>query len=136
MSEQRQLVWLDMMRAKDQNTKRYLKALGGRIAARRKELGITQVQLAKTLGATQKVVTSYETGDCQIPVWRIPVLAEALQIPVEDLLGVKNGQKGKRGREPKLLKQLEEIRQLPRSEQQFVSKLLENVLEKAATAAH
>jgi len=108
----------------------FLEDLGSRIAARRKELGLTQIELAARINATQKIITSYERATCQIPVWRLPVLAEALGMSVEDLLGATKISRG-RGRESKLEKQLDRVKQLPRSEQQFVIRMLDNALAHA-----
>ena len=43
-------------------------ALGGRIAALRKQQDITQVQLAELIGVTQQTINSYETGRRRVPV--------------------------------------------------------------------
>lgn len=110
--------------------KDFLAVIGDRIAARRKELGLTQIDLADRIGASQKIITSYERATCQIPVWRLPVLADALGMSVEELLGTEKPQRG-RGRESRLEQQLDKVKQLPRSEQQFVIKMLDNALAHA-----
>jgi transcriptional regulator with XRE-family HTH domain len=111
--------------------KRFFEELGVRIVARRKELGITQTDLGKRISVTQQVIASYETAHRQIPACRIPVLATALEMPVEELMGLQAAN-GKRGPKSKLEKQLEEVRQLPKPEQQFVSQFLEKMLAKAS----
>jgi len=82
------------------------------------------------LGVKQQVVASYEVGRRRVPASCLPQLSQALGVTVEELLGL-CGPGGKRGPTPKIQRQLERIRQLPKSEQAFVSKLLENVIEKA-----
>ena len=105
----------------------FLGEIGLRLATRRKELGLTQIELAERIGATQKIITSYERATCQIPVWRLPVLADTLGLSVEELLGTEKPPT-RRGRGSKLEKQLNRVKQLPRSEQQFVIRMLDNAL--------
>jgi len=88
------------------------------------------------LKVTQQQVASYEKGEKRIPVSRIPRLAECLSIDMRELVVGHGIASGKRGPSPKIQRQLEQIRHLPKPEQQFVSKLLDNVLEKAAATAH
>ena len=65
----------------------FFKELGARIAQARKEHNITQVQLAATLGIAQQTLAHYEGGRLRLPASLLPVLAQELQLPVEDLLG-------------------------------------------------
>jgi len=111
----------------NEDTQRFHKQLGTRIAERRKEIGLTQIELADKINATQKIVTSYERATRQMPAWRLPVIAHALETNVEELLGIGQN-KPKRGRGSKLEHQLERLKQLPRNEQQFVIKMLDNAL--------
>jgi transcriptional regulator with XRE-family HTH domain len=122
------VIGLPVMTAEE--TQRFHEELGRRIARRRKELGLTQIQLAERIEATQKIVTSYERATRQMPAWRLPVIAQALETTPEELLGMAQQKRG-RGRESRLEQQLERLKQLPRSEQQFVMKMLDNALAHA-----
>jgi len=117
--------------AMTEETQRFHEELGRRIARRRKEIGLTQIGLADRIEATQKIVTSYERATRQMPAWRLPVIAEALETTAEELLGVAQQKRG-RGRESRFEQQLERLKQLPRSEQQFVIKMLDNALAHAS----
>jgi len=108
----------------------FFEQLGRRIAALRKERGLTQVQLADALGISQQQVLSFEKGRRRIPVSALPALAEILHVSVEELLGAETPPT-KRGPTPKLQKQLERLQQLPRSQQKIVSQMLEAVLQEA-----
>lgn len=59
--------------------------LGDRIKKQRKSLGLTQVQLAEKLGTTQAVITNYERNLRRPPVDKMPEIANALSIPIEQL---------------------------------------------------
>ena len=114
----------------EEETQQFHEELGRRIAKQRKELGLTQIELAERIEATQKIVTSYERATRQMPAWRLPVIAQALETTPEELLGVGQQKRG-RGRESRFEQQLERLKQLPRSEQQFVMKMLDNALAHA-----
>ncbi len=107
--------------------------LGARIAKQRNAREITQVQLAETLGVSQQTINSYEVGRRRIPVSALPILADLLDMSIDELLNkqTSTAATGKRGPASKLQKQIEQIRQLPRTQQTFVSKMLETVILQA-----
>ena len=112
--------------------KAYFKVLGNRIAHLRKELELTQVQLAEMLGVSQQMVASYEVGRRRIPVSMLPQLSQALKVQTDALLGNETKTHSKRGPTPKWQLQIEAIAQLPKSKQRFVSQVLETVLAQAS----
>ena len=120
--------WIAIM---TQDEKDYFKALGSRIAHLRKELELTQVQLAEILGLSQQMVASYEVGRRRIPVSLLPSLARALNVQTDVLLGNEPKTPAKRGPTPKWQQQIEAIAQLPRAKQRFVSQVLDTVLAQA-----
>lgn len=114
--------------------KTFYQALGQRIATLRKEQGITQVQLAETLGIAQQTLAHYEVGRLRVAAGTLPALARALSVPVEELLGEQSTTlKGKRGPAPKLQQQLEQIAQLPKAKQRFVMDMLDTVIQQQAS---
>ncbi len=52
--------------------------LGQRIAQRRKDLDITQAQLAELLGVSQQAMNSFEKGRRRVPVSALPAIARAV----------------------------------------------------------
>ena len=111
-----------------QDEREFFAALGSRIAQQRKEQNITQVQLAETLGISQPTMNAYESGYRRMPVSTLPVLARALGVSLEDLLGETNATTKKRGPAPKLAQHMERISQLPKPKQRFVMQVIESVL--------
>jgi len=114
----------------------FYEQLGRRIADRRKVLGITQVQLAETLGIAQQTMAHYEGGKVRFAAALLPVLAKALELSVEELIGTdaKSATRGgprKRGPAPKIQQQLERLSSLPRAKQRFVSQMLDSMLTQA-----
>jgi transcriptional regulator with XRE-family HTH domain len=106
--------------------------LGERIAVTRKTQGITQVQLAESLGVAQQTMAHYEGGTVRIPVETLAQLAQQLSVSVEALIGTQAAKaSGKRGPASRLQLQLEQVSQLPKAQQKFVSQMLDTVLQQA-----
>lgn len=113
--------------SKDENV--YFKALGARIAARRNELELTQVQIAEALGVAQQTYASYEVGRNRIPVSLLPQLALTLKMDADVLIGApRKKQNGKRGPAPKYQHHIERISRLPKTRQRLVIEVLESLL--------
>jgi transcriptional regulator with XRE-family HTH domain len=113
----------------------FFKDLGSRIAQLRKQRSITQVQLSATLGIAQQTLAHYEGGKLRLPISLLPALANALETSVEDLFGqpkAKSSTTAKRGPASKLEQQVQQIAQLPRTQQRFVSQMLDTILAQAA----
>lgn len=64
------------------------RSVGARIRLRRKELGITQSDLAKELGVTFQQVQKYERGVNRLSATALITVARALKCTVASLLGV------------------------------------------------
>lgn len=113
--------------------KQFYQTLGQRIACYRKAHGLTQRQLAEILGISQQTLAHYEVGRLRVAVVMLPQLAQAMKISVETLLQTETSTaKTQRGPAFKLQQQIEQIQQLPRTKQKFVSKMLETVLQQAS----
>jgi transcriptional regulator with XRE-family HTH domain len=105
-------------------------AFGERLAALRKERGITQVQLAETLGVSQQAITAYETGQRRVPISTLPLLADTLDITIEALIGKPAKRSArKRGPAPKIQQQLEQIGRLPVAKQRAIAQVLDAMLQ-------
>ena len=107
-------------------------ALGERIATLRKARGITQVQLAEMLGVSQQTIQAYEVGRRRIQVSTLPIVARTLTVSLEALFGERSQGARKRGPISRLQQQIEAISQLPRTQQRFVTQMLDNVLVQAS----
>lgn len=114
-----------------QDEKQYFKELGSRLAQLRKAAGLTQVQLAETLGISQQMVASYEVGRRRVPVSMLPALAQTLKVQVDALLGSTPKAQSKRGPALQLQRSIERIGELPKPKQRFVLEMLETVLAQA-----
>lgn len=109
----------------------FFEALGQRIATLRKAQNMTQCQLAEYLGISQQHMASFEKGIRKVSASILPALARLFSISVDELVGLKDTA-AKRGPAPKLQRQIEQVAQLPRTKQKFVSEMLDTVIQQAA----
>ena len=98
--------------------------LGKRLAELRKAAGLSQMEVAAALGVAQRSVSFYEREVRTLPPNLLKPLAELLGVSAEEILGINEGRASKRGPKSKLERQFEEIQKLPRTRQEFISKIL------------
>jgi len=104
-------------------------SLGERIASLRRDHGVTQVQLAEALGVSQQTMQSYEVGRRRIPVSALPAVARTLSVSLDELFGEESKpRRARRGPVPQWQEHIEAIAKLPRTQQRFVTQMLETVL--------
>lgn len=108
----------------------FFRLLGTRIAQRRKAQELTQAELGELVSVTQQQIASFETGRRRMPISTLPLLAKALGVSIEELVG-EAPKPGKRGPAPKLQQQLEQLQALPRAKQRLVSEVLDSLLAQA-----
>jgi transcriptional regulator with XRE-family HTH domain len=108
---------------------------GQRLAAVRRNKGLTQVQLAARMQTTQKMIDYYERRSPNPALDFIERAAAALEVSVAELLGSQpHTSRSKPGPASQLERRFERVKLLPRKEQEFVLKFLDTVLEKAQAA--
>ncbi len=64
--------------------------MGMTIASKRKEAGMTQLDLAEKMGVTDKAVSKWERDLSSLDIRTVPKLAEVLGISVEELMQTKD----------------------------------------------
>jgi transcriptional regulator with XRE-family HTH domain len=111
-------------------TEMFFKEFGTKITSFRKELNLTQEQLAQKIGVSQQIIALYELGKRRIPISLLVPIAKSLHVNIEDLLGIEK--KGnKRGPIPKIQKRLEQIQTLPLDKQKMVLEVLDTIMQGA-----
>lgn len=109
-------------------TKREAPIFGANLAKQRKICGLSQVKLAELLKISIKAVDYYERRAINPNADFVKLAAKTLATTPDVLLGYENSKRQKPGPISKLEKQIQEVQQLPKIEQQFVSKFLDKVI--------
>jgi len=120
----------EQMSLKDKN---FFKQLGKIIARLRLEMGLTQKQLAETLGISQQLMAAHESGSRKIPASMLPKLAKLFAVPLEQLMGVEQ-LPAKRGPVSTLQQQIEQITLMPRAKQKFIIEMLDALIQQQRSA--
>lgn len=115
-----------------QDDKIFFQQLGKRLAALRKEMKLTQTQLANHLNTAQQLIASYEAGSRKIPVSVLTKMARLFAVPVDELVGMKETP-AKRGPASRLQQQMEQISQMPRAKQKLAMDMLEAIIQQQAS---
>jgi len=103
--------------------------IGAEIASARKAAGLSQQHVADILGIPQRTLSYYESKAGDLPSSLLVPLAKTLGVSVDELLGVKASPGTRSGARSQLERRIETIRKLPRKEQEFVLKFLDQVID-------
>ena len=103
-------------------------SFGKCLIALRKARGITQVELAKTLGTTQRTISYYENEGGLPTVLLLGGLARALGVTTDELLGLKPTKLQDSPQKRRLWKRLQRIESLPERDQRAVIRLINSLV--------
>ena len=98
----------------------------------RKERGMSQSDLAKLCGVTQRMITYYENQAVRPPIDKIEAIAKALNVKIDDLLGMNketNIQKEFINIDARTLKKLKLIISLPKNQRHIIYSMAESFLK-------
>lgn len=105
-------------------------SFGNRMADLRTESGYSQRDLARETGISQRMIAYYEKQAQYPPTHVLPILAKALKVSIDQLLGVENGDgKGKK-KDMRLWRRFTQIEKLDAKEKRQVIQLLDTFIEK------
>jgi len=109
---------------------------GQRLFAAREARGLSQTQVAEKLGITQSSYADWERYTVALRPEQLALLAEVLEVTVEDLLGTKP--KNRRGTGPagKMRQLFEAATVLPRTQQQKIVDILEPFVSRHANGTN
>jgi transcriptional regulator with XRE-family HTH domain len=103
--------------------------LGKVIRSLRKASGLTQAELAKKLSCTQSLVVLYEKGESRPSAQKLPLLAAALNVTIDELYaGHAEPKAAAVPKDPKLWKRFERLQKLPPHEKSTVLKMIDGLL--------
>ena len=105
--------------------------LGKRIAKLRKERGLTQVQLADKISIAQPVLSNYERGKLRPNHQVLTLLAKALQVSTDELLGLESTARSA-PLNRRLFRRLKAIEKLPKRDQEALLRTIDAFIGKAS----
>lgn len=106
--------------------------LGQRVADAREKAGLTQTELGKKIGVSQRVVANWERKPVALRAEQLGALADALGVSADYLLGRRNARPpAPKGPPGKLRRAFEKAHKLPRAQQQHILKVVEAFVESA-----
>lgn len=101
---------------------------GTRMAELRKAAGYTQVELAKQLGISQRMISYYEGRAEHPPTSVLPALAKALCVTTDELLGVTPIKKIRKP-DTRLEQRLQQIQKLAPRPRKQIMQLIDTFIE-------
>lgn len=101
---------------------------GQRMAELRKAAGYTQVELAKELGISQRMISHYEGRAEHPPTGVLPALAKALGVTTDELLGVAPVKKARKS-DTCLERRLQQIQKLAPRPRKQIMQLIDTFIE-------
>ena len=103
---------------------------GERLAQLRKEAGYTQIEFAKEVGITQRVVAYYEAPDAHPPTHLLADMAKILGVSTDELLGHVPINRRQKVGNSRLLRRLQQIEKLPPQEKRQLLQLIDAFIER------
>jgi transcriptional regulator with XRE-family HTH domain len=107
------------------------RTIGARIRALREQRGLSQTQLARKLGTLPQNMWQIETGTRGITVQQLILVARALDVSMDDILGQSRRTRSLAplpSSSRRLVRRMQRIQALPPEEQDAVLKLLDGAL--------
>jgi len=103
--------------------------LGSRIQELRKQIGLTQLQLAKKIGISHTQMARYEIKDVQPPADVLKKLANIFDVSIDFLVnGDKSNKVAQTIKDAELIKQFKQLDKLPEEEKKSILKVVEALI--------
>jgi transcriptional regulator with XRE-family HTH domain len=118
-------------KTRDPLTEEGARAIGERLARLRKERGITQVEMAELLGASQGNVSDYERGEVRLHGELLVKLARILKVSADEILGLDASPPRRAPRDRRLLRRLQDVDRLSKRDREALLRTLDAFLAKA-----
>ncbi len=117
-----------MGKARSKEEKLANAALGQRLAAIRKQRGLTQVELADALGTSQVIVSDYERGKLRPHPTMLSRLAVVLKVSADEILGIRSTPAAVTPLSRRFLRRLRAVEDLPRRDQEALLRTIDAFL--------
>lgn len=103
---------------------------GKRLLELRKARGLTQIELAELTGSTQRAISYYENEAGYPPAAAVIMLAKALHVTTDELLGLEQREAGPLEADPhlrRMWKRFQQVTCLPERDQRAVTRLINSL---------
>jgi len=117
----------------DMNTKASILNFGQNLRRIRKKKGYTLAQLAEISGISKRMIGHYETQVKRPSIDKIKTLADALDLSLDELMGVNDTSRNKKKEDLasyKIMKKVRVIEQLSTREQKAIFQYINTIVEK------
>lgn len=106
------------------------KNIGELIASLRIRAGYSQRDLASETGISQRMIAYYEKQAQYPPTHVLPILADALGVTVDQMLGLEKTKSNEKNKDMRLWRRFSKIEKLDPKEKRQIMKLLDTFIEK------
>ncbi|MBL6446760.1 helix-turn-helix transcriptional regulator [Fulvivirga sp. 29W222] len=108
-----------------------MSSLGDRIKQLRKEMGMSQSELADRVGISYAQIGRYETKDAQPPAKTLTAIADALGVSPDFLIYGSSSEKAKtKLSDPELINQFKAIEEMDEEDRNVIKKLIDAFITK------
>lgn len=103
---------------------------GERLSSLRKQRGLTLEKLGKMVGVSFRVISYYERESKYPPTYLLGPLSKALNISIDELLGIKSLKQDLNPEHAALWRRLKKVQDLPKADQKALFHYLNALLQK------
>jgi transcriptional regulator with XRE-family HTH domain len=103
---------------------------GRRLARLRKAAGYSQREFAAEIGISNRMLAYYEAQTVHPPAHLLPILARALGVSADQLLGLQKEKRNGRVRDTKLWRRFSEVEKLPPARRRPIVQVIDAFLER------
>ena len=103
--------------------------IGVNIMQQRKKKGLTQKQLASTIGISQALMSKYETGALQISAKMVVQFASTLKVSCNAILGTQNEKSFNYSPSLKIMRRLKKIENMAPSDQKALLRTIDKYIQ-------
>jgi transcriptional regulator with XRE-family HTH domain len=119
-----------MPRKKKMSSSASTENFGARLARLRQAAGYSQRTLAAEIGISQRMVAYYEKESDFPPAHLLPLLAKALGVSADQLLGLAQVKESSHNRDNRLWRRFNEVAKLPPAHRAQIVQILDAFLER------
>jgi transcriptional regulator with XRE-family HTH domain len=112
-------------------SKRSRPPFGERLYDLRQQTGLTQAQVAEHLGITARAYAFWERDPVALKAEQLAALAKLFDVSVDYLVGQEPPRERKGGPMGRVRRVFEQVSRLPRSQQQYILKVVEDLVGSA-----